>query len=90
VTSDAKFTNQLRALRTPTHKYIWSSTGHHELYNLADDPGETQNIIAQEPETAATLARRLEDWLAEHALDQDDGPGIDEGIASRLEALGYI
>lgn len=87
---DEKFTSQLRALRTPTHKYIWSSAGNHELYNLAADPGETRNLIAQEPETAEALARQLDDWLAEHTLDQDDGPGIDAGIASRLEALGYI
>jgi len=35
------------------------------LFDLVDDPGETRDISAQEPERAAELSRRLEQWRRE-------------------------
>jgi arylsulfatase A len=32
------------------------------LYNLKDDPSETRNIIADHPERAAEMARKLDEW----------------------------
>ena len=36
--------------------------GHLELYNLRDDLGEEHNLAAAEPERAAALLSRLQDW----------------------------
>jgi arylsulfatase A-like enzyme len=33
------------------------------LYNLASDPDEERDVAAEEPERAATLARKLETWF---------------------------
>ncbi|MBK8899821.1 MAG: sulfatase [Anaerolineaceae bacterium] len=85
-----KFTSKLRAIRTPTYKYIWSSAGDHELYNLADDSGEQHNLITQERETAVAMAQQLDNWLAAHTHASVDEAAMDEMIVSRLEALGYI
>ena len=35
-----------------------------ELYNLKDDIGEKQNLAAKQPEKAAELRKRLQDWRA--------------------------
>ncbi|QDT35923.1 sulfatase family protein [Stratiformator vulcanicus] len=39
-------------------------TGETELYNLAEDPDETTNLIGDHPEKAAALRERIEDWYA--------------------------
>ncbi|MCF7688370.1 MAG: sulfatase [Cephaloticoccus sp.] len=39
--------------------------GHHELYNLREDIGETHDRRAVEPERLATLAAQLHDWQRE-------------------------
>jgi len=36
-----------------------------ELYNLADDPGETTDLAATEPDRAARMLRELETWFEE-------------------------
>ncbi len=42
-----------------------------ELYDLAADPGETTNIIADHPEEAARLKRSYEDWFASVQAERD-------------------
>ena len=39
--------------------------GHDELYNLASDPGEQHNVIADNQAKANELRQRLDHWLAE-------------------------
>jgi len=36
-----------------------------QLYNLADDPGETENLWQSEPATVARLSNLLDTWIAE-------------------------
>jgi len=38
--------------------------GHGELYNLAADPGEADDLAARDPARAAALGARLDRWLA--------------------------
>jgi len=35
-----------------------------ELYNLAEDPGEEHDVLAQHPDRAGAMKSELEDWLA--------------------------
>lgn len=51
-----------------------------ELYNLADDPLETKNVINQYPEEAGALRKKLEDWRAR----------ISPNAPSRSEVREYI
>ena len=60
-------------------------TGALELYNLADDPSETRDLAAENPEKAAALRRTLSEWrqavranmpTANPAFEGEvDGPG---------------
>lgn len=62
-----------------------------ELYNLATDPDELHNLIAQEPERAHAMAARLEEWLGsfEHRLGEPEPEKIEEEILEDLRAGGY-
>ena len=90
VAVDAKFSRQLRAIRTQRHKFIWASDGAHELYDLERDPGECWNVIETERETAVYLARQLQKWVAQQTIAPDEATQLDEAVVRRLEALGYI
>ncbi len=54
------------AVRAGDWKLIrWYEDDRLELYNLADDVGESRNRAADEPERVQALARLLSDWLRE-------------------------
>jgi uncharacterized sulfatase len=69
-----------------------------ELYNLATDPTEQHDLLAQQPEQATKLAglleahlakaasRRLDNWQANQSVNFED----DENLLKQLRALGYI
>jgi len=59
----AKYSNRLKSVRTDEFKYIWSSDGHDELYNIRLDPGELNNLVETEPEKAEELKALLIEWL---------------------------
>ena len=91
VDANARFDRQLRAIRSHTHKYIWASDRDDELYDLQNDPDETNNIIQAEPEIGRQMAQQLQDWLHEHTYTSDaDAEEVDDAVVDRLEALGYI
>mgnify|MGYP002064489270 CR=1 FL=1 len=56
--------NKAQAVRQGDWKLVWSKRMPHkikwELYNLAEDIGETQNLYAAEPEIVEALTRELE------------------------------
>ncbi|MCP4420173.1 MAG: sulfatase-like hydrolase/transferase [Chloroflexi bacterium] len=87
---DPRFSRQLRALRTERYKYIKSSEGADELYDLKVDPDERHNLIEVERETAVFLANKLQQWVEQHTIEAEDETRLDEAVISRLEALGYI
>jgi len=90
-----KYDRVLRSYRTLTHKFIWSSNGRHELYDLVNDPGENNNLIELELDLASQMQHQLDEWLDsfEHAdvvLSQSDDQVQDQAVIQRLKDLGYI
>lgn len=60
-----------RSIRTRTHKYahhVGDKWDTHELYDLTNDPNETQNLITADPDRAARLRARLSDILGGDTL----------------------
>ncbi len=49
----------VRAVLEGSFKFISTE----ELYDLGEDPGETRNLVAQQPQLASRMRRRLETWL---------------------------
>jgi arylsulfatase A-like enzyme len=83
-----------RGIRTDRWKYIvcydpgvYASTGP-ELYDLAADPAETQNLAGRLPDVAATLDRHLQAWL-EQQLDGRPDP-IHDVLATELPAIARL
>jgi arylsulfatase A-like enzyme/Tfp pilus assembly protein PilF len=77
----------LRSLRTDRFKLIEAPRP--ELYDLARDPGETDNRFAAEPETAARLRSELQRSTAGGETTMSAGP-VDGEAAEKLKALGYL
>lgn len=69
-----------------------------QLFNLAEDPGERQNLIHLEPEIARELLELLEERLRRNSelvkrIGSPDTPaeeGFSEEERKRLELLGYV
>ncbi len=76
----------LRSIRADGWKYI--AAPEPELYNLTSDPGETRNMIKEEPQRAADMARRV------GAISPATLPAVasaaDPETQRRLQALGYV
>lgn len=94
-----RYDRVLRSLRTPSHKYIWSSNGRHELYDLVADPGENTNIVELEPTLALQMSGELSLWMdsvppgrSEAAAMSATGDAAedDERVVQRLRDLGYV
>jgi len=51
-------------IRTEKHKLVWRPKGQTELYDLAEDPHELQNVFDREDYTQVQrdLERRLLEW----------------------------
>ena len=64
-----------------------------ELYKLSEDPGEKNNLAAEEAELVEYLMAKIQEYLRkEPKAKQGDKerPVIDEELQKRLRALGYI
>ncbi len=85
---------QMVAVRADGWKLIYNRTERRaELYHLAEDPAETNDLIAREPDKARELVRRL------RAFDQDNArrshwrkgqEGLPEDVVEGLRSLGYV
>ena len=86
-----RFDRSLRAVRSQEWKLIRGSDESTELYNVADDPGESTDLSEVYPERAEALSTNLNEWLDsfEHA-DIDGNVAMTDETANRLEDLGYL
>ena len=87
-------------MRSPHHKYIRSSRwwggillvpGSEEVYDLAADPAESSNRVAEEPALAERY-RSIADpywssWFTGPQLRERELP---EHVLERLRSLGYV
>jgi arylsulfatase A-like enzyme/Flp pilus assembly protein TadD len=77
----------LRTLRDDRWKYIEAPAP--ELYDVSRDPGETRNLYASQPQTAAAMRSALERLTAGAQGSMNVG-AVDRDTAEKLAALGYI
>jgi arylsulfatase A-like enzyme/Flp pilus assembly protein TadD len=77
---------ELRAMRTNRWKYIRAPKP--ELYDLAQDPGETANVIASHPAEAQGLEAQLNTVSA--GTEKVTSAPMDPRTMQQLRSLGYI
>ena len=94
--SDSRFRADRRVIRTESLKYVWSSDGNHQLYDLAHDPLETDNQADRLSDAVKTLDDQLAAWwlaqpayVREERTDSTASP-LDEKTLERLRSLGYV
>jgi len=87
----ARFDRDLTSARTPRWKYIRSSSGAEELFDLDADPGELSDLARRDPATTTTMRALVEAWRRTLAGPSGSRPTeIDEGLRENLRSLGYI
>ena len=96
----SRFERDLSGVRTRALKWIESSDGRHEAYDLVADPGELRNLAAGgavppsfAPLAALVRARARGTGPAEIRGVAEPGgevPALDEETERRLRSLGYI
>jgi len=87
-----KYERSLHSIRTDEYKFIWSSNGKHELFNLHKDPQENHNLYDSYP----SIAKKLEEKLFanvkkfESVKTSEEAVEMDKVTEERLKALGYL
>ncbi len=79
-----------RAIFSGPYKYIESTIGKQELYDLKQDPDEYKNIIKSNSQIYEKLKGRLDQWLKNTILKDEVGEKVDQESLDRLKTLGYI
>ncbi len=80
--------SELRSLRKGPYKLILAPRP--ELYNIDEDPAETRNRFAEEPEIAARLQEELVEILNAPGAEIPAASGVDPETLATLHALGYV
>ncbi len=82
----------IEGLRWGRWKLIASASN--ELFDLAGDAGELENLVDREPERVGELSSALDELILSITPDeteaQDDAPDLDPATQARLASLGYI
>jgi tetratricopeptide (TPR) repeat protein len=78
----------LTGLLRRDYKYV--SLPEAELYDLAADPGEKQNLFLRKNIVARDMDRRLAAFVAGHSQRGDARRALSAGDKEQLQALGYI
>jgi arylsulfatase A-like enzyme len=81
------------ATRTPEWKLFWDRQNDTvELYDLATDPRETEDMSDDHPKVVEEFVALLEDHIAEARATDTELPEVEqsEDVKQRLEDLGYV
>jgi arylsulfatase A-like enzyme len=74
------------------YKYIHSSDGQHELYNLVSDRKESNNLINSRLEIAEEMAARIQEYQDSRSRSNEviEQEPLTEQELKQLKSLGYI
>jgi arylsulfatase A-like enzyme len=79
-----------RAIFSSPYKFITSSNGHRELFDLGRDPTESRNLYIQQRELAAQLDGRLLQWMKSMPQQSRETHTVSPEDLRRLKSLGYV
>ena len=85
-----EYDRALRSIRSEEWKLIQASSGETELYDVAADRDETNDVSDEAPDTVASLSGTLERKLDTFELGADDETTMSQSTRERLEELGYL
>jgi arylsulfatase A-like enzyme/Flp pilus assembly protein TadD len=79
---------ELRGIRTNHWKYIRAPKP--ELYDVAQDPTEKMNVLAQHPEEIARLEAQLKHIVGTSGREKVKTKMVDDQLMEQLRSLGYL
>ena len=95
-----RYNRRLCSVRSRNKKFIHSSKGDHECYDLQNDPAETDNLYLRNTagfeklmELAARYYQRMDEYYVKNAykIEGDiDIESIDTEVMENLKSLGYM
>jgi arylsulfatase A-like enzyme len=86
-----RFSRVERAYLVGSTKFIWSTTGKRELYDLSKDPREEKNQYRSGDPEIQKLAAGLASWVkAVTPAKAEKGEQVDPEAMRRLRTLGYV
>jgi arylsulfatase A-like enzyme len=86
----SRFNRVERAVRSGQWKFIQSTAGKRELFDMQADPFEMKNLHAVKKSTAAEMERTLTKWIARLKPQSRIPARLDREALDRLKALGYV
>jgi arylsulfatase A-like enzyme len=89
-TLNKRFDRIERAIYEENFKFIESTAGRRELYDLTADPGESKDLCSAEGARCSRMQEELDAWVS--AIPKHTGPTrkIDSQTLERLRSLGYV
>lgn len=89
-----KLKKYLRALRWKEYKFVWSTNGEHQLFNLNDDADELMNLFDPSEKLSQSFIQKMEEWLSSYQpydMFEEQSRNIsDPAMIERLRELGYL
>jgi arylsulfatase A-like enzyme len=86
-----RFDKDSKVLYDGNYKWIWNSTGKHELYDISNDPTEEKNLFGTLPDLEERLRSRIEPLIAASQRASTYNPAeIDNEMRENLRKLGYL
>ncbi len=87
---NSRFDRIERAIYSGSLKYISSTTGKRELYDLLKDPKERENIYNSDSSISKDFENRLNQWLEMNVYKAGSTTELKQEVIDRLKTLGYI
>jgi len=85
-----RFHSVERAIFSWPYKFISSTGGKKELYDLSKYPDEKENLYRPDDSISGELELQLSQRLKSVAVESPPPAKLDEGALDRLKALGYV
>jgi arylsulfatase A-like enzyme len=85
-----RFRRAERAIFLGSFKFIWSTNGKRELYNLSRDPHEQKNLYKPDGPVSQQLEAKLDEWVKSVRPRPGQPAKLDRETLDRLKSLGYI
>jgi hypothetical protein len=84
-----RFNRFERAIFSGPYKFISSTAGKKELYDLSKDPNEEENLYSPDDHICEELETKLTLWLENTSKMLSSPDQLDERTIDRLKSLGY-
>ena len=85
-----RFRRVERALFSGSLKFIHSTAGKRELYDLSKDQNENRNLYHKEDGVSGELEARLNQWLRTIGEERSAPTKLGKDVRDRLKSLGYL